>query len=198
MPASKDEKSPQNEHSIMKTISDHILDILQNSVRAGATLIEIIINEKKNADLYRVELKDNGIGMTNEEVMNAVQPFFTTRTTRKVGLGLPLLKHNAEQTGGSLKIVSQKGKGTTVTADFGLSHIDRPALGDMAGVFVLSIIGHENIDFVYEHTTDFGQFSISTKELKEALDGVPFREPEIRKSIKELIENSLTEIKASK
>ncbi|MCL1822446.1 MAG: ATP-binding protein [Prolixibacteraceae bacterium] len=182
----------------MKTISDHILDITENSVRARATLIEIIVNENKSTELYRVELKDNGIGMTNEEIRKAVQPFFTTRTTRKVGLGLPLLKHNAEQTGGSLKIISQKSNGTVVTADFGLNHIDRPVMGDMAGVFVLSIIGHEGINFVYSHKTDHGQFSISTFELKEVLDGVSFREPEVRKSIKELIENNLIEIKASK
>jgi len=97
----------------MRTISDHILDILENCVRAFATLIEIMISEDKNCDLYSVIIRDNGCGMTEETAQKAVEPFFTSRTTRKVGLGLPFLKQNAEQAGGSLHIGSEPGKGTT-------------------------------------------------------------------------------------
>ena len=181
----------------MKTISDHILDILQNSVSAGATLIEIMVSEDKSSDIYSIEIRDNGRGMTPEEAEKAVQPFFTTRTTRKVGLGLPLLKQNAEVSGGSLVISSVPGQGTQVRADFGLSHIDRPAMGDMAGVFILSAIGHPVVGFSYSHTTESGSFRISTSELEEMLEGVPLKTPEIRNAVKELFENQLKEIKAS-
>jgi hypothetical protein len=181
----------------MKTISDHILDILQNSVRAGATLIEIMVNEDKTSDIYTVEIKDNGCGMTKEEVQKAVQPFFTTRTTRKVGLGLPLLKQNAEASGGKLVISSVPGEGTVVKAEFGLSHIDRPAMGDIAGVFVLSAIGHPSVGFIYSHSAGKGRFSISTEELNEMLEGMPLRTPEIRKAVIELIRNNLQSADAS-
>jgi len=181
----------------MRTISDHILDIVQNSVRAGASLIEIIVREETNHDLYAVEVKDNGSGMIPEQVQKAMEPFFTTRTTRKVGLGLPLLRQNAEMTGGSLRISSQPGVGTTVTAEFGLSHIDRPAMGDIAGVFILCAGGHADRDFVYTHKTGAGEYTISTRELKEALDGVHLHTKEIREAVREMIENNLKEIEIS-
>jgi hypothetical protein len=182
----------------MKTISDHILDILQNSVRAGATLIEIIVCENKTSDIYAVEIKDNGRGMTSEEAEKALQPFFTTRTTRKIGLGLPLLKQNAEMAGGNLSIKSVPGEGTQVKAEFILSHIDKPPMGDIAGVIVLSTIGHHGVDFIYEHSTSEGNFRLSTVELNEMLDGTPLQTPEVRRAVVELIENNLARIKASK
>jgi len=182
----------------MKTISDHILDILQNSVSAGATLIEIIVCEEERTDIYAVEIRDNGKGMTEEEAANALQPFYTTRTTRKVGLGLPLFKQNAEVSGGSLSIKSVPGSGTTVRAEFGLRHIDRPAMGDISGVFVLSAIGHPGVNFSLKHTTSVGTFKIDTAEVYKMLDGVPLSTSEVRRAIMELIENNLAGIKASK
>lgn len=181
----------------MKTISDHILDILQNSVRAGATLIEIIVCEDKTSDIYAVEINDNGRGMNPEEVKRASDPFFTTRTTRKVGLGLPLLKQNVQLAGGSLTIKSVLGQGTRVRAEFGLTHIDRPSMGDITGVFVLTAIGHPEVSFSYEHTTETGHFSISTKAIADMLERLPLRTPEVRKAVAELIQNSLEEINAS-
>jgi hypothetical protein len=182
----------------MRTMSDHILDILQNSVRAGATLIEVIVRENKTTDIYALEIKDNGHGMTREEVQRATQPFFTTRTTRRVGLGLPLLRQNAEMTGGSLTINSEPGIGTIVTAEFGLTHIDRPAAGDLPGVFVLTVIGHAEVDFIYRHVTEAGSFEISTIELKDIFEGIPLRNSEVRYAIRELMDNNLEEIGASK
>ncbi len=182
----------------MKSISDHILDIIQNSVRAGSNLIEVIVCEDKASDIYAVEIKDNGKGMTPEQVEKATMPFFTTRTTRKVGLGLPLFRQNAETAGGSMKISSEPGIGTTVRAEFGLSHIDRPSMGDIAGVFILSAIGHPGIIFRYSHTTDHGNFSINTAEIEEMLESVPLQTSEVRKAVAELIENNLALIKASK
>lgn len=181
----------------MKTISDHILDILQNSVRAGATLIEIIVREEKTNDLYTVRIKDDGHGMTREEIQQSTQPFFTTRTTRKVGLGLPLFKQNAEMSGGNLAIESEPGKGTTVTAVFRLDHMDRPPMGDITGVMVLTIIGHEGVRFRYCHITDDGEFEIDTDTLHEIFEDVPLRHPEVREAISELIKSNLTAIGAS-
>ena len=181
----------------MKTISDHILDILQNSVRAGATLIEIIVLEEKNQDLCTVRIKDDGHGMTREEIQQAIQPFFTTRTTRKVGLGLPLFKQNAEMSGGSLTIESEPGKGTSVTAVFGYSHVDRPPMGDITGVLVLTIIGHEGVRFRYSHKTDEGEFEIDTDTLHEIFEDVPLRHPDVREAISGLIRNNLSAIGAS-
>ena len=182
----------------MKTISEHILDILQNSVRAGASLIEIIVCEDKTLDIYAVEIKDNGRGMTSREAERALQPFFTTRTTRKVGLGLPLFKQNAEMAGGNLIIKSVPGEGTQVKAEFILSHIDKPPMGDIAGVIVLSAIGHPGVGFIYEHSTCEGNFRLSTVEINEMLDGMPLRTPEVRRAVVELIENNLTRIRAMK
>ena len=181
----------------MKTLSEHILDIVQNSVKASANLIEIIVMENRNDDLYHLEIRDDGCGMTQETAIRALEPFFTSRTTRKVGLGLPLLKHNAEQAGGSLDISSEPGKGTTVTARFGLSHIDRPALGDIAGVFLLLAIGHPGTGFSYQHTTPEGSFSISTADLRETLGDVSLMNPEIMDGVRELIRNNLEAIHAT-
>ena len=182
----------------MKTISDHILDILQNSVSAGATLIEIIVREDKTSDIYAVEIKDNGRGMTREVAEKALQPFFTTRTTRKIGLGIPLFKQNAEMAGGNLSIKSEVGKGTEIKAVFTLSHIDTPPMGDIAGVFVLSAIGHPGVSFLYEHSTGEGDFRVSTVEITEMLDGLPLQTPEVRNAITELINNNLATIGAMK
>lgn len=178
----------------MRTISDHILDIVQNSVRAGASLIEIIVREEINRNLYTVEIRDNGSGMTPEQLQKSMEPFFTTRTTRKVGLGLPLLRQNTEMTGGSLHIRSKTEVGTTVIAEFGLNHIDRPSMGDIAGVFILCATGHADCDFVYTHQTDTGEYSINTRELKEALGGMSLNTREIREAIREMMENNLKDI----
>lgn len=182
----------------MRTISDHILDIVQNSVKAGATLIEIIVREDWNEDLYTLEIRDNGCGMDQQTATRALEPFFTSRTTRKVGLGLPLLRQNAEQSGGQMTIASEPGKGTVVTAQFGYGHIDRPAMGDIAGVFILTAIGHPNCHFAYHHTTPEGDFALSTSELKETLGEVPLNDPDIMGAIRELFVNNLEGIKASK
>jgi len=181
----------------MKTIADHISDILENSVQAEASLIEVIIIENKIDDLYTLEIRDNGKGMDKETARKATEPFFTSRKTRKVGLGLPLLKQNAEQTGGKFRLKSEKGCGTTVCAEFILGNIDRPALGDMAGSFLLAAGGHENIAIHYTHSTNEGTFSLHSEELKELLGEVPITASAIRQAIRELINNNLERIKAS-
>ena len=118
---------------MMPEIALNILDIAENSGRAEASLIEITVSAQLQEDTLTVVIADNGCGMTREEKESVLDPFYTTRTTRKVGLGVPFFKQAAESTGGSFRIDSEKGKGTAVTAEFGLAHNDRTALGAVQG-----------------------------------------------------------------
>lgn len=182
----------------MKTISDHVLDIVQNSVRAKATLIEIIVNEERKNNLYTLEINDNGCGMSREVLEQAAQPFFTSRNTRKVGLGLPLLKQNAEAAGGSFQISSEPGKGTKVQAVFQLDHLDRPPLGDIWNSWFLTVLSNPEIGLVYLHKTPEGSFEIDSKEVVKMTEGISIQQKEVREAILEMIKNNLEDIKASK
>ncbi len=178
----------------MKDLSMHIMDIAQNSISAEADLIEISITENTVTDCYRIEISDNGKGMTADFLAKVTDPYVTSRTTRKVGLGLPLLKQNAERSGGSMKILSQPGKGTAVTADFGLKNIDRPPLGDIAGTIVLLAAANLKIRFIYRHITEKGEYRFDTKEANEMLEEMPISEPGVIRFLKEMIKENLQEI----
>ena len=181
----------------MKDLALHILDILQNSVTAGSTLVKLQIDEVPARDLYIVNITDNGIGMDAETVQQVTDPFFTTRTTRKVGLGLPLLKQNAERTGGSMTIQSKPGIGTEVDVVFVYSHIDRIPAGDIAGTLALTVSSYPAIDFIYTHNTPGGTFIFDTFEIKETLGDLPVSNPQVIGFMKDLINDNLKEIKAS-
>lgn len=161
----------------MKEISLNILDIAENSVKAKATLVEISIKERDG--VLTLTITDNGTGMTESTLESVINPFYTTRTTRKVGMGIPLLKFAAEQTGGTLTITSKHesqfpdSHGTTVCATFFQHHIDCTPLGDAAASVFTLIQGHPDIDFLYLHETEKGEVSLDTRELREVLDGVP-------------------------
>lgn len=179
----------------MKDLSMHILDIIQNSVRAEASEVELEIIEEKEKNLYTIIINDNGFGMDKETLEKVIDPFFTTRTTRKVGLGLPLLKQNAERTGGYMELESEKGKGTKLKAVFEHDNWDRPSLGDIVGTVVLLVGANPNMHFVYRHKTDTGEYVFDTKEVVEVLDGVPINEPEVLSYLKEMINENLKDIK---
>jgi hypothetical protein len=181
----------------MKDLASHILDILQNSVTAGSSLIEVSIDELPVSDKYVLRIVDDGKGMDAETIKQVTDPFFTTRTTRKVGLGLPLLKQNVERTGGSFAIHSQLGKGTEVVAEFGFNHIDRLPTGDIAGTLALTASSYPEIDFFYTHTTSIATFVFDTIEIKEKLESIPINDPEVINFMKDLIRDNLTSIKAS-
>jgi anti-sigma regulatory factor (Ser/Thr protein kinase) len=181
----------------MKDMALHILDILQNSVTAASTLIKLDITEVPDKDKYLVTFTDNGKGMDAEMVKHVTDPFFTTRTTRKVGLGLSLLKLNAERTGGNMKIHSNKGTGTEVKVEFSYHHIDRIPTGDIAGVLALTVSSYPEIDFIYTHITPEGTFVFDTREIKETLGEVPVSNPQVIEFMKDLIRENLEEIKAS-
>ena len=175
----------------MKDLSMHIMDILQNSTRAGASEVTLEVLEDAAADTLTIRFIDNGCGMDAETVQKVINPFFTTRTTRKVGLGLPLLKQNTEQTGGSLDIQSEKGKGTTVTAVFGRSHLDRPPMGDLAGTVVLTASAYPDIRFIFHYHNGETDYVFDTVEVNEALDGISIQEPEVIQYLKEMIQENI-------
>ncbi len=178
----------------MKDLSMHIMDIVQNSIVAKATLISIDIQEDTVNDIFEIVIKDNGIGMSSDLVAKVVDPYCTSRTTRKVGLGIPLLKQQAELTGGSLTIDSTLGVGTSIHAIFSHSNIDRQPLGDISGTIVLTASANPTLDFVYTHVKDNHSYTFDTREVKEVLEGVPLSDIQIVKYLKEMIEENLKEI----
>ncbi|HEX2920017.1 MAG TPA: ATP-binding protein [Bacteroidales bacterium] len=180
----------------MIELSLNILDIVQNSIRAGAEEISIEISESKRKDKLEVVINDNGSGIPPEILPTVDDPFTTTRTTRKTGLGLPLLKYHAEITGGRISIESS-GKGTSVKALFGLSHIDRQPLGDIEGVMTILISANPGIELLYKHNTDNGLYSFSTIETKEALGIERFDDYSLLEDIKQMIRENLEDIGVS-
>ncbi len=181
----------------MIELSLHILDVAQNSIRAKAKNLAINIEEQLSNDSYQIEFIDDGSGMNREQLKKVTDPFFTTRKTRKVGLGIPLLKHTAEQTGGKFEIKSELGKGTRLTASLGLSHIDRPVLGDIAGTLMILANNEFSTEIKYHHKTENGTYIFDTKEIKESLEDVPLSNPEIQLYLKEMIKENLEQIQIS-
>lgn len=163
----------------MKELSLHLLDVAQNSISAGATRLDLTLSEDGQGHLT-VVIADNGRGMAPEFLARATDPFTTTRTTRKVGMGLALYLLAAEQTGGRLFMDSTPGVGTTVTATFDRRHIDCPPLGDLAGTIALLIQGSPELELHYRHTAPWGESALSTPELKAILgEDISLAEPEI-------------------
>ncbi len=163
----------------MRELSLNVLDIAQNSIAAGASLTEIVIREDTVKKELLIGIYDNGKGMTAEQVRNVQDPFFTTRTTRKVGMGIPLFKMAAEQTGGRLTIESQVGVGTRVEALFKTDSIDFTPIGDMEATISTIVSMNEDKDFIYIRSVDDREFTFSSQEIKQILDGVPLSEPSV-------------------
>lgn len=178
----------------MKELSLNILDIAQNSIKAGAKLVKITLTETE--ELFTFEITDDGCGMTRDFLANVTDPFTTTRTTRKVGLGLPLLKMEAEMTGGHFEIESKSEKefsdhGTRVLATFCKTSIDFIPLGDIIGTMCVLIQGAENVDFEFSHTLPEGTVTLSTAELRTVLgEDVPLSSPEVIEWVRGYLEES--------
>lgn len=169
----------------MDNLSFHITDITGNCVRAGATRIVLSIEEIKNKRIIRI--MDNGCGMDRETLDRVSNPFYTSRTTRKVGLGIPFLIQNAEQTGGTVFITSAPGKGTEVVATFIASHIDCPPWGDLAGTVALLMTGNPDIDIHFFYRSENVDYAISSQAIREVLDGMPLSHPKVMPLVKDLI-----------
>ena len=149
----------------MEDLSLHILDVVENSIEANASKIKIKIIEEEKKDLLVVEIKDNGRGMNKETINKVLDPFYTTRTTRRVGMGLSLLAQASKESNGSFEINSEIGIGTNVKATFQYSHIDRKPIGDMKNTLVTLMISHPEINFVYEHQDEEENFTLDSNKL---------------------------------
>ena len=178
----------------MLELSLHILDVLQNSIEAGANRIELCIDEHQMDDILRITVRDNGRGMSRDMSQRVLDPFVTTRTTRHVGLGLPLFAAAAERCNGKLDIDSMPGVGTTVTATFQLSHIDRAPLGDLVSTLLAVMLSNQAVDLHYEHRVDGRLFELDTKKIRGALGPVPLSHPRVREWLKSTLLGGLASL----
>ncbi|MCQ2286489.1 MAG: ATP-binding protein [Bacteroidales bacterium] len=177
----------------MRDIASHLLDLFQNAITAKATRIELSITENSINQTLTIICKDNGKGMESELCQQADEPFITTKGENSVGLGLALLKQNAEMTGGKFDIQSSTGKGTTVTVQFISTHLDCKPLGDIAGTLALTIGTNSTIDFSFHYQSNTSEFNLTTPQLKKALTPLPLHHPQAISLIKELIISNISD-----
>lgn len=180
----------------MKELSLNILDIVQNSIRAKAKLIEIKIMESVKEDFLKIEISDDGTGISKEMLKNVADPYVTSRTTRKVGMGLAFLKQHTELANGKIDIDSVEGKGTKISAFFRLNHIDRQPMGDIAGVMMILIMGNPGIEFIYFYSTDEGDFQMDTREIKEIFEVNSLIDTDLMRDIKSMLSDNMNSINA--
>jgi signal transduction histidine kinase len=180
----------------LEDLSLHLLDIAENSLEAGATVIEVVIDEDLRRNRLLLQVKDNGRGLDPEVRRQVLDPFYTSKTTHRVGLGLPLLAQAAKEAEGDLTIDSQAGKGTTLTAQFVYDHIDRKPLGDLAATLITLIAAKGlGIDISYRHRKNDEEFFFDTREIKEELQEVPINTPEVLNFLRETIASGINDLK---
>lgn len=172
----------------------NVLDVAENSVAAGSTLTSITVEIDTAKRLLAVTIADNGKGMDEETVRRVTDPFYTTRTTRKVGLGVPFFKMASEMAGGQFSIRSAPGEGTAVEATFQWDNVDRMPLGDMAATYCSLVMVSEGTDFVYTHTVDGRSFTADSREFRAVLEGVPLSTPDVQAFIRDYIRENTEEI----
>jgi hypothetical protein len=176
----------------MREISLHLIDVIQNSIEAGSTLISIFIEEDTNLNLLRIQVKDNGCGISEDDLSKVVDPFYTSRKSRKVGLGISLFEAACKRCDGSLSINSVKGKGTEVIATFKHNHIDRAPIGRIEDTIVTSLL-NKNIDIFYCHKKDGREFIFDSRDIKKIVEG-EICNPDVLKWIREYIRENIEEI----
>lgn len=179
----------------MNDLSMHILDIVQNSISAGATMVTLTVDESPAEDLLTIAVGDNGRGMTPEQVSRLADPFFTSRTTRRVGMGIPLLMDSARQSGGDVRIESEPGKGTEVTAVFGYSNIDRPPLGDVANALMLLVSSNPDLDFLFTYRYDGEVYLFNTADVREIFGEDALENLTIIRNLEKMIKDNMREIR---
>ena len=173
---------------MMDELSLNILDIAQNSISAEATLVEIDVEEDDNSNSIMIRVKDNGKGMSDDFLETVDDPFITTRTTRKIGLGISFLKEAAEMTGGSIDLKSELGIGTTITAVFVKNHIDRQPIGNLTETIIILVTLNPDIDFNIRYKVNENEFMFSTQEVKVLLgDDTPLNSPAIASFLTEFV-----------
>ncbi len=179
---------------MMQEISMNILDVAENSVSAGAKLIEITVDSQPSTETMTVVIADNGCGMTLQQVRQVSDPFFTTRTTRKVGLGIPFFKMAAELTGGSFSISSTPGIGTVVTAVFLCSSIDCMPLGNINETIFTLIHCNPQIDFLYTRRLGNSEILLDTREFRQILGDIELNDPSVSHFIRDFLEENTSEL----
>lgn len=178
----------------MEDLSLHVLDVAENGISAGASVIRISIEENLDADLLTIVIEDNGKGMSPEFLDRVLDPFVTTRSTRRVGLGLSLFEQSAMEADGSLTIESTIGIGTKIVATMRHGHIDRKPMGDMASTILTLIEGNPSVDFVYNHRKNGNAYVLDTREIRSALGDVPLNHPQVVSLIKDNLLEGLGQI----
>jgi hypothetical protein len=174
----------------LRELSLHILDIAENGLDAGAGLIGICIFEEEEKNELTIIVEDDGTGIKEELLGRVTDPFYTTRRTRRVGLGLSLFRETSRRCDGDFAITSREGKGTRVKATFRLDHIDLPPLGDIAGCISALIAGHPEVDIAYTHRRNGEEFCFDTREIKRELEGIAIHEPRVLTDLAGLIRDS--------
>lgn len=178
----------------MEDLSLHILDIAENAIAARAKRIEISVVEEPREDRLTIEIRDDGIGMDEEVSQKAVDPFFTTRSSRRVGLGLSFMAQAAQEAGGSLRIESELGKGTKVTASFQYHHIDRKPLGSMVETVMTLLIGNPELEIFYTHKKEGKSFALSSSWVKNHFKDRPLIDPEVIHWVERQLKEGLKQI----
>ena len=178
----------------MEDLSLHILDIVENAISAKAKRIDILVIEEPKEDRFVIEIKDDGIGMEEEVSRKAIDPFFTTRTSRRVGLGLSLMSQAAQEAGGRLRIESELGKGTKVTATLQYHHIDRKPLGSMLETMTTLLLGNSELDISYTHQKEGKSYVLKSKVLKERFKDRSLTDPEVIQYLKKHLKEGLAQI----
>jgi hypothetical protein len=180
----------------LKELSLHILDVAENGISAGANFVRIEVDEARTANRLKIVIADNGKGIPDDILRNVTDPFYTTRTTRRVGLGLSLLEAAAFQCDGTMRIESESGKGTRITAEFKYDHIDRAPLGDIVGTMVTLIMGNPDVDFEYCHQIDETHFSVNTRDVKEELGSRFATDAAVFQLLYKKLHNGLNQLKS--
>lgn len=178
----------------MRELSLHLLDIAENSIAALARTITVAIQEDTQADRLSMSVRDDGKGMDADLVARVIDPFVTSRTTRKVGLGIPLLKAAAEACNGGLTIQSKPGEGTLLQVDMQRSHIDRMPLGDLPGTLLTLLVGNPHIHWIITYRVNDDEFTLDDQAIKQELEGVPLSDPLVISFLRELLENGIGSI----
>jgi len=179
----------------MKEISLHILDVVENGIAAEADFITLLVDEAVNRNVLSITISDNGTGLSMEQQEKVADPFFTSRTTRRVGMGLSLLKAASERCDGRFSFSSEEGKGSHVVCSFRYNHIDRAPLGDMAMTMEVLMAGYPEVDFLYCHLYNDHEFQFDTRDIRRELEGIPLNEPAVLRHLKAGIEEELRKIR---
>lgn len=179
----------------MQDLSLHVLDIVENSIAAGAKNIKITINENIGKDTLTLKIQDNGAGMDKKTLTKALDPFYSTKTVRRIGLGLSMLAQATKEAKGNFQIKSKTGKGTTITATFMYSHIDRKPLGDMTETLITLIAAQGlNVDFIYEHHKNDHGFIFNTATIKKDLKDIPLNNIEVIDYLREKLKEEFKKL----